>query len=254
MALDVRTLAREMRMHHNPALLLEAAGIIADPWQVKAMRSPALALALNCSRQSGKSTVAAGMAVHAAIYEPGAPILLLSPSLRQSQELFKKCLDTYRALGRPVKAEAETKLQLELENGSRIIALPGKEGTIRGYSGIRMLIVDEASRVGDDLYRSVRPMLAVSGGRLVTLSTPFGTRGWWYEAWEHGGSAWERIEVPATACPRIPPAFLAQEQRELGQYWFDQEYGCAFLDAQTQAFRRADIEAAFSEEVQTWAL
>jgi hypothetical protein len=250
----VTSLARELATALDPVLMLEAAGIVPDPWQAQAMRSPSQALALNCSRQSGKSTVAAGMAVHTALYEPGAPVLLLSPSLRQSQELFRKCLDLYRMLGRPIQAEAETKLQLELENGSRIIALPGKEGTIRGYSGVRLLIVDEASRVVDDLYRSVRPMLAVSGGRLVTLSTPFGTRGWWYEAWEYGGSDWERIEVPATACPRIPAAFLASEKAEMGEWWFGQEYLCQFLDAQTQAFRRADIDKAFSEDVETWAL
>ena len=35
-------------------------------------------------------------------------------------------------------------------------ALPGREGTIRSYSGVDLLILDEASRVPDDLYRSVR--------------------------------------------------------------------------------------------------
>jgi len=246
-------IAADLARALDPAAFSEQAGLVPDPWQAGVLRSAAPRLLLNCSRQSGKSTVTGVLAVHTALYTPGALVLLLSPTLRQSQELFKKCLAVYRALGRPVPPETESALRLELENDSRILSLPGKEHTVRGFSGVRLLVVDEASRVPDDLYYSMRPMLAVSGGRLVALSTPFGTRGWWYEAWR-SDEPWERYEVPATSCPRIPAAFLEEERRTLGQWWFDQEYGCQFLDALTQAFRREDIEQAFAEEVESWAL
>jgi hypothetical protein len=72
----------------------------------------------------------------------------------------------------------EPSLRLELENGSRIVSLPGKQDTVRGFSGVRLLVVDEAARVPGELYFAVRPMLAVSGGRLLALSTPFGTVRW----------------------------------------------------------------------------
>src|SRR5207245_11315659 len=114
---------------------------------------------------------------HTALYQPRSLVLLLSPSLRQSAELFKKVIGAYRTLDVTVPTEAESALRLELVNSSRIVSLPGTESTIRGYSGVRLLIIDEAARVPDDLYYSVRPMLAVSGGRLVALSTPFGKRG-----------------------------------------------------------------------------
>ena len=84
-------------------------------------------------------------------------MLLLSPTLRQSGELFKKCTPVYGAIGRPVPPESETALQLMLENSSRIVSLPGKEGTIRGFSGVQLLAVDEAAWVPDDLYLAVRP-------------------------------------------------------------------------------------------------
>ncbi len=234
--------------------LAVAAGLDPDPWQAQVLASAAPRVLLNASRQSGKSTITALLAVAEAVAHPGALVLLLSPSLRQSGELFKKALATYRVLDRPVPAVAETALALELANGSRIVSLPGKEATIRGYSGVRLLIVDEASRVPDDLYLAVRPMLAVSGGRLLALSTPWGKRGWWFEAWR-GAEPWERYEVPATACPRIAPEFLAEEERTLGSFWFEQEYLCKFLDAESQAFRREDVERALhGEEVEAWAL
>src|SRR5918911_216885 len=156
----------------DPVVLAQQAGLDPDPWQADVLRSTAPRVLLNCSRQSGKSTVVAILAVHTALYDPGALVLLLSPTLRQSGELFKKCIGVYQALGRPVSPQSESALQLELETGSRIVSLPGKEGTIRGYSGVRLLAIDEAAWVPNDLYVSTRPMLAVSGGRLIALSTP----------------------------------------------------------------------------------
>ena len=178
---------------------------------------------------------------------------MLAPALRQSQELFGKVAGFYRTLGRPVSPKGERRLSLELENGSRIVTLPGTEKTIRGFSGASLLLVDEAARVANDLYASIRPMLAVSGGRLLAMSSPFGTRGWFYDAWV-SSERWERYEVPATQVPRISPEFLAEERRTLGEWWFEQEYMCCFLDAETQAFRREDIDRAFEEEVQVWDL
>src|SRR5207249_8810164 len=127
----------------------------------------------------------------------------------------------------PVPARKRTELQLHLVNRSRIIALPESERTIRGYSGARLLVVDEAARVDDGLYRSVRPMLAVSRGRLLALSTPFGRRGWFFDAWE-GAEDWQRLKITADQCPRITPEFLAEERRALGERWFAQEYQGVF--------------------------
>lgn len=242
-------LLTDLQMSLDPArLFARVLGYPPDPWQARVLRSSARQTILNCSRQSGKSTATAALALHTALYEPGALVLLLSRALRQSQELFRKVTAGYRTLGRPVAPEAETALTLELETGSRIIALPGSESTIRSYSGVRLLIIDEAGRVPDDLYRAVRPMLAVSGGKLILLSTPFGKRGFFFEAWEQGGAAWERIEVPATDCPRIPAAFLEEEKKALGP-WYAQEYMCQFLDGQFQVFSHEHVMGALSDDV-----
>lgn len=246
-------MTQDLVMALDPVELARVAGVEPDPWQVRLLRSSARRVLLNCSRQAGKSTMAATLAVHTAVYEADSLVLLLSPSLRQSQELFKKALAAYEGIGGPVPSTTQSALRLELENGSRIVSLPGKQDTVRGFSGVRLLIVDEASRVSGDLYFAIRPMLAVSGGRLLALSTPFGTRGWWYEAWR-SDEPWERYEVPASQCPRITPEFLAEERRAMGEWWFAQEYECQFLDAETQPFGREDIERAFEEEVEAWDL
>jgi hypothetical protein len=175
------------------------------------------------------------LALHTAIFKPRSLILLLSPTLRQSSELFRNVLRFYGQLQAPIPSEAESALKLELANGSRIVSLPSQEHTIRGYAGVSLLIVDEAARVQDDLYYSVRPMLAVSKGRLIALSTPWGKRGWWYKSWI-SQEPWERYEVPATLCPRISRAFLEEERRALGEWWFRQEYLCEFMETEDQLF------------------
>jgi hypothetical protein len=237
----------------DPVQMARGAGLELDPWQSKLARSQSSRILINCSRQSGKSTVVSVVADHTAFYEDNSLILLLSPSLRQSGELFRKCLDVYRSLDKPIPADSENKLSLELENGSRIVSLPGKEGTTRGFSGVRLLIIDEASQVPDELYMAVKPMLAVSGGRLIVLSSPFGARGFYYDLYK-SREHWEYYEIPATQCPRISKEFLAEEKREKGEYWFDQEYMCKFLDAQTAAFRSEDIQQIIKPGMETWDL
>jgi hypothetical protein len=242
------TLAGDLLRALDPVALAGQVGMIPDGWQADVLRSTAPRLLLNCCRQSGKSTTAALLAVHVATYEPGSLVLLLSPSQRQSAELYRKALTAYRTLGRPVAAEAENAMSLTLESGSRIVSLPGSEATVRGYSGVRLLVVDEAARVPDELYASVRPMLAVSGGRLIAMSTPWGLRGWWASAW-HDEAGWERVLITADQVRRISPAFLDEERRALGSYIFDQEYMGRFADTVEQMFSSELIKAAISADI-----
>src|SRR5207237_9379211 len=151
----------------DPSLLLAAQGLTPDPWQRDLLQSRAAYLLLNCSRQSGKSTTVAALALQQILFEPKSLALLVAPSERQSHELFRKVLAGYHALGQPLEALKANQSELELANGARVVALPGREETIRSFSGVKLLILDEAARVPDVLYRSVRPMLAVSRGRLV---------------------------------------------------------------------------------------
>src|SRR5438132_13259 len=103
---------------------------------------------------------------------PRSLVLLVSRSLRQSTELFRYVKQGYRALERPVPAVKDNECQLELANGSRLVALPGREETVRSFQGVSLLILDEAARVPDTLFSSLSPMTGVSGGRTICLSTP----------------------------------------------------------------------------------
>jgi hypothetical protein len=224
-------------------------GFEPDPWQGRFLRSEALRVLLNIARQVGKSTTAGILSLHQALAVPESLTLILAPAERQSAELMRKVLSFYGALGHVVPADSERKLGLELFNGSRIEALPGTEKTVRSFSGVDLLLLEEAARIQDALYYSVRPMLAVSGGRLIMLSTPWGKRGVFFEAWDQGGPSWERYEVWAEECPRISPEFLEEEHRTLPRRIYRQEYECAFLETEDQVFSYEDVAGAITEEI-----
>jgi hypothetical protein len=214
-----------------------------DPWQADLLRSDARQIIHNCCRQAGKSTATAILALHAAVYEPAALILLVSPSLRQSRELFGKVTDFLRSLEPAPALEEDNKLSCQLANGSRIVSLPGDARTVRGFSGPALIVEDEAAYVDDELYNALRPMLAVSQGRLVLLSTPNGRRGHFCEIW-HSGEGWRRIAIAGRDCPRITAEFLDAEKKALGPMVFEQEYCGQFIDAASSAFSSELVELA----------
>ena len=227
----------------DAARFARALGIEPDTWQAELLRGTARQALLLTARQLGKSTIAAVLALHRAVYFPGSLVLLLSPSLRQSGELFRKVTGFLVKVEKDaVPVAAESALRIELKNGSRVVSLPGSETTVRGFSNVALLIVDEAARVDDALFFSIKPMLAVSGGRLVALTTPWGKRGFFFNEWitEDGSSA--RVKVSATECPRIAPDFLERERATMPARWFRQEYECSFEDLADAAFG-ADLVA-----------
>ena len=243
-------IAAELRCALDPvAFAVERLNFEPDPWQADVLRSSASRLALNCSRQAGKSTTAAIKGTHRVVYHPGSLVLLVSPSLRQSRELFSKATDFLRRIEPAPKLDEDNKLSCTLANGSRLVSLPGTGETVRGYSAPDLIVEDEAAYVADSLYVAVRPMLAVSGGRLLLLSTPFGRRGHFFEAWEGEEDDWQRFEVTADDCPRITSEFLKQERRSLGERWFRQEYYCEFVETLDQVFRLDDIRRSLSDDV-----
>jgi Terminase large subunit, T4likevirus-type, N-terminal len=247
------SLGRDFARALDPVILARDCGINPDPVQAKILTSNASRLLLNCSRQWGKSTTAALIALHTALYAAPAMIVLISPSQPQSTELFKKIHGFWSKLAGVPKADQETLTKMQLANGSRIVSLPGSEKTTRGYSAARLVVMDEASRVPDELLAVVRPMLATTRGRFIAMSTPAGKRGWFYEAWERG-EGWERVRVEAKDCPRISADFLKEEMSALGPMQFSQEYECQFIDNETSVFNSGLVEAALTDDFEPFLM
>jgi hypothetical protein len=243
------TLARFL----DPVALALDVDIVPDAWQAELLRTRPRRSLLLCARQTGKSTATALTALWTVMYEAPALVLIVSPSQRQSAELFRTLMLLHGKLAGAPELIGESVLKAEFANGSRVVAMPGTEKTIRGLAGASLIVIDEAAAVEDELLAAVRPMLATSkdGGRLIALSTPRGRRGWFYQAWHDTaeGNSWTRVRVSATDCPRISQEYLDEELRELGALRFSEEYSLAFVDNDEAVFPSAIIAAAFTDTV-----
>jgi hypothetical protein len=259
-----------------------------DPMQAQVLATPGHQLVL-AHRQRGKSQIAASIAFDDALRYPGCLDLVVSRSLRQSGELFRK-IKAFYTLTTPLPLVKDTEHELELSNGSRIISLPGNPDTLVGYSSVHRLILDEAARIPDATYYALRPMLARSQGTILAITTPFGRRGWFYEAWEgaaaeqnldvatverlladldfpvgeyseeavlplldgpedFGAFQWSRTFAPVTYAPRLSKAYIAHERLNVPDLWFRQEWLCEFVELGQVVFRYEDLQAMLSDDI-----
>ena len=247
---EMRQAVDESRQPRKSAVAMAAdLGLILDDWQQRALATESRDILLLASRQAGKSTVAGVAALHQSISAPNSLTLIVSPSERQSKRLLRTVRRLYAHVRTQAPPVVEGILSIELRNGSEIHALPGSESTIRGFSAVDLLILDEASRIEDPLYEAVRPMLAVSNGKLMALSTPFGRRGWFWEEWDHG-EGWHREKITAAQVRRIDPAWLERERNRIGDWLYDQEYGCIFKSDGDAFFNHDLLVASLSDELE----
>src|ERR1700690_2038821 len=170
------------------------------PWQMQALRSTRDRIALRVCRQAGKTSTAALLGLHNALYEAGSTTLIFAPKESQSIELFAKILAFWRRIEPGARPVRQNTTELVFANGSRVIALPAAPETVRGYTG-NLLIVDEAAHMerDEELIAAILPMLARTKGRLIALSTPAGKRGWFYRIcndprWEQFVIRWSDVD------------------------------------------------------------
>jgi hypothetical protein len=222
-------------------------GFEADERQAEVLNCGAQHLLLCCSRQWGKSTVAAVKALHMAMTRARTRTLVVAPGGRQGH-LFLEAVEPFLEKAK-VKSKRGKRHQesLVFPNGSDIVAVPPREKTIRGFRNVSMVIVDEAAMVEEAAYTAVGPARATAGGALWLMSTPKGQGGYFYEAWAHGGGDWARFSVPATECGRISKEFLEWNRRRMGERLFRQEFLCEFVASGGQLIDRELVEQAVIE-------
>ena len=217
---------RETAYRLDPALWVrEALGIIPTAWQQTFLRSPrgASILALT-ARQVGKTTTAGWGIAHSMVFIPGSLSVIACPAQRQSAEAVR------RVRGAVVKAGAKLKTDntygLELDNGSRVLALPGSDDSIRGLTVDAWIVADEAARLDSDLIAALRPMRARRPqARFAMLSTAWSRTDLFWTAWASDDPTWMRLKATAdTDASLFAPGFLDQERRALGEHVFNREY------------------------------
>jgi len=231
-------------------------GFRCDAQQRNIFRRSNKRVILNCSRQTGKSTTAALIAVHTAVLQPASTIVVTAPTKQQIREFMRKVRDFACVASASSRGG---RFFVEFKNGSRIIGIAANEDNVRGFSAVTLLIIDEASRVKDEVYFALLPMLAVSNGALWLLSTPKGQRGFFHAEWADATNGtidgtlstdnWVKIRVTAHDCERIEKKFLQLQKIRLDERRFAQEYECTFVDTKHNIFHPEATRNAFRDDI-----
>lgn len=246
----------EMVKALDPVESVRSRGVEPFEWQKRALDPTVKRVIMLCHRQAGKSTVVAGAVDHAASTIPRSLSLIVSPTEKQSRETMLKVKDYMKAGGIP---ELGGQFEQTYPNGARVVALPGSEQSVRGYSGPNVIVVDEAARCPEGTYMAIRPtQLGKKNAKQFLVSTAFGKNNFFYRTWTHG-TGWRKILV-------VPPwkleggelveresleewrktlpkgvegyyseraddyEFFKNELENIGEWWFRQEYLCEFLE------------------------
>lgn len=172
--------------------------------------------------------------------------LLISFSMRQSLELFRKVKDYIKSFeGVAIRHEdmnyrfsalvSETKTSVEFPNGSRIVSLPNNPDGVRGYRANHVYI-DEAAMFKNDfeIKTAILPTLVAREGRLSLISTPKGRRGWFYEAWT--SESFSKHQVHYSEAPHITQQDLEGMRASLTPLEWEQEMEMKFLDEANALF------------------
>jgi hypothetical protein len=219
------TLPREIAYRFDPVcwavrvLQLELKG-----WQQQFVRAPrGASIAVLTARQSGKTTVAALAMAHTALFKPGSLSVVACPAQRQSAEAVRRVKDVV-VQADSVKLTTDNVYGLELENGSRVLALPGADDTVRGLTVDGWIIADEAARLTSALIAALRPMRARRPeARFAMLSTAWTRSDPFWQVWSREDDSWLRLKATADT-EYYDPKYLEEERRALGEIDFQREY------------------------------
>ena len=217
---------REIAYRVDPVLWVrESLDMSPTAWQQTFLRSPrgASILALT-ARQVGKTTTAAWGITHSMLFAPGSLSVIACPAQRQSAEAVRRVRESLIKAG--AELESDNVYGLELENGSRVLALPGTDDSIRGLTVDGWIVADEAARLPNDLIAALRPMRARRPqARFAMLSTAWSRTDPFWTAWAGDDQTWIRLRATAdTDATLFAPEFLEQERRALGEHDFNREY------------------------------
>lgn len=217
---------REIAYRLDPVLWVrDTLNVTPAPWQETFLRAPqgASILALT-ARQVGKTTTAAWGVTHSMLFTPGSLSVIACPAQRQSAEAVRRVRAAL--IGAGAELDSDNVYGLELKNGSRVLALPGSDDSIRGLTVDGWIVADEAARLPTNLIAALRPMRARRPeARFAMLSTAWSRTDPFWTAWASDDPSWMRLQATADAdATPFSAEFLEQERCALGEDVFKREY------------------------------
>lgn len=280
------TVIKETIYGCDPVRYLRSIDLNVFPWQAEVLSDESTRICIDGARQGGKSTLMSAIVCHCAKYRPRSLAVILAPTLMQAGEDMMKIKQFIARDRRYPKLTRSGAQEISTAKGSRILVLTASDDAARGFSNPDIILFDEASRIPDDVFEAVRPMITNNPrARIYEISTPNGKKGFFYD--HFSSPRWSRYLVrspfsavqgfngpelisltdeeardilkrnlkPTAEADRIRFFFSPRHYNEAEQEdalsgmhirKYQQEYGCEFVDAEDQVFSQDLIEMMFS--------
>ena len=188
-------------------------------------------------RQTGKSTTVVSYLLHYIIFNDNVNIGILANKASTSRELLSRLQLAYENLPKWMQHGilAWNKGNVELENGSKILAASTSSSAVRGMS-FNIIFLDEfafvPNHIAEQFFSSVYP--TISSGKstkVIIISTPNGMN-MFYKLWhdaERGKNEYVTTEVHWSQVPGRDAAWKEQTIKNTSERQFTQEFECEFL-------------------------
>lgn len=188
-------------------------------------------------RQCGKTTTIVGIMLHRVLFNETYSIAILANKERQAIEILSRIQFAYEHLPKWLQQGIKewNKKDVELENGSKILASSTSSSAIRGTSQ-NLVYLDEfafvPNNMQEDFFASVYP--TISSGKttkVLITSTPNGLNQFhkiWVDS-EEGRNSYKRIDVHWSDMPGRDEAWKAETIRNTSEDQFRVEFECEFV-------------------------
>lgn len=220
--------------------------------QLDVLTCPARYRVIAAGRQVGKSVLLATAALYEAATRRGVTVLLVSAGEVASRRLLAECAALASGSALLSGVLDESRSELALSNGSRILSVPASERQIRGWP-VDLLIVDEAGFIADHVWRAAEPaIIARPGSRVILASSPWGGpeaffRSLWQRGMDRPDEQVRSWHWPSTVSPMVDAALLEEiRQREPADY-FAREFLAEWADAAGAYFAESEIMDAVAD-------
>jgi hypothetical protein len=188
-------------------------------------------------RQTGKSTTVVSYLLHYLIFNDSVNIGILANKAATARELLGRLATAYENLPKWMQQGiiAWNRGNIELENGSKILAASTSASAVRGMS-FNILFLDEfafvPNHIADSFFASVYPTITSGKNtKVIMVSTPHGMNHfyrYWHDA-ERGKNEYVPTDVHWSEVPGRDSAWKAQTIANTSEQQFKVEFECEFL-------------------------
>ena len=219
-----------------------------DHWQQQVLDTEGN-MVLRSGRQVGKSFIIAKKAANYALNTPNKLIMVIAFTEKQALLLFSKILNNIDK--KKIAKPNPTKHVIHLKNGSTIHCYAaGDTGFgIMGFT-IDLLIADEAAWIKEEVWNSITPALAVTNGTIWLLSTPFLSKGYYFDCFNDPN--FTSFHQSSEDCPRITKEFLERMKIRFSKSKYKQMYLGEFVDDAYRVFGDKWIDKVCTQEIKNY--